>query len=284
MNINLRKSIFEKFQGFMSESLKDSPDHEKLMLFYEKFLKQILQQKTQEEVVNVTEQFSNFLVDQQFKNDVFNYNNQIFQNVAFSLCKVPFEPDYQSSYKRLRKLDHLSQQKPDGSGTFFKNVTMKWEGFNLNCSIKTLKSHFTAEFKKNCFLEIHSKLSLLDQLILVQFLDFIFSNRGPEELKIYLQDMASFEDFLIQKLQVQKDDFKELNFTMLKLLQQPKEYLQILNDCLESEKTQFQLCRLLKIFAVEILENCTRTFFQLLSKDSKSAKETNIEIQRRQLI
>lgn len=42
MNLSQRKLVFEKFQSFMSEALIDSPEHERLMLFYEQFLKEIL--------------------------------------------------------------------------------------------------------------------------------------------------------------------------------------------------------------------------------------------------
>lgn len=105
MNINTRKQVFEKFQSFMSDALKESNDREKLMLFYEKFLKEILQQSNQEDIFKITEQFSNFLVDEQYKKELYDYKNIIFQNVAFNLMNVPFDEKYKQNYKRIVKIE-----------------------------------------------------------------------------------------------------------------------------------------------------------------------------------
>ena len=92
----------------MKETLNDNKQSEKLMLFYERFLKEILNQEKKEDIFKTAEKFSNFLVDKEYEKDLFDFQNFIFDQFRDSLIKIPFELAYKRHYTKLTNSDSFS--------------------------------------------------------------------------------------------------------------------------------------------------------------------------------
>ena len=298
MNSDLKNVLFTKFESFMSDSLKENDSKETLMVFYEKFLSEILEASTQEKIYSITEKYSKIIELENYKKNNFDYNNKFFESVKDNLLKIPLEESYKGFYYRLINLEDLEIFENSENINFvdnenlFKGRLNKYERFLADFQKSFLKSHLNS-FKNNIFLEIKLDLDYIERIFYLFFFDFlIFRLDSLNLLESYLLDLISLEVFFVNLKIFEKSDFENLNFFLKNFFEILKnkndencqeKILEFLNDFFYNKKIAVELSKLINYIIILILKNTSLNFFKNLlnekskeKMDLKSLKENTI--------